>query len=112
MCNRCRHPTPKVNREGRCSPPPQGVLKINTDDSSRGNLGHAGIGGVGRDSFGDFQFIFSVYMGLHTNNLMEAQAILLALERTSKLGWRMIICESDSQVVVNLLNRRHLDGVS
>ncbi|XP_057832730.2 uncharacterized protein LOC131043536 [Cryptomeria japonica] len=82
------------------------------DGSSRGNPGHAGIGGVGRDSSTVVQFILSVYMGLHTNNLMEAQAILLALEYASKLGWRRIICEFDSQVVVNLLNRRHLDEVS
>lgn len=30
--------------------PPLGVFKINTDGSSRGNPGHAGIGGVGCDS--------------------------------------------------------------
>ncbi|XP_059064386.1 uncharacterized protein LOC131856563 [Cryptomeria japonica] len=82
------------------------------DGSSCGNHSHAGIGGVGRDSSGDVQFIFFVYTGLHTNNLTEAQAILLALENASKLGWRIIICESDSQIVVNLLNRWHLDGVS
>lgn len=72
MRNRCRHPTSKVNREGRWSPPPQGVLKINTDGSSRGNPGHAGIGGVGQDSSGNVQFLLSVYKGLYTNNLMEA----------------------------------------
>ncbi|XP_059066372.1 uncharacterized protein LOC131857689 [Cryptomeria japonica] len=112
MRNRCRHPTPKVNREGRWSPPPLGVLKINSDGSSRGNPGHAGIGGVGRDSSGDVQFIFSEYKGLHTNNLMEAQAILVAMERASQLGWQRIICESDSQVVVNLLKRQYMDNVS
>ncbi|XP_057836070.2 uncharacterized protein LOC131046358 [Cryptomeria japonica] len=112
MRNRCRHPTPKVNREGRWSPPPLGVLKINSDGSSRGNPGHAGIGGVGRDSSGDVQFIFSEYKGLHTNNLMEAQAILVAMEWANQLGWRRIICESDSQVVVNLLKRQYMDNVS
>lgn len=53
MRNRCRHPTPKVNREGRWSPPPHGVLKINTDGSSRGNPGHVGIGGIRQDSSGE-----------------------------------------------------------
>lgn len=47
MHNKCRHPTPKVNRVGRWSPPPQGVLKINIDGSSHGNPSHASIGGVG-----------------------------------------------------------------
>lgn len=87
MRNRCRHPTPKVNREGRWTPPPLGVLKINSDGSSHGNLGHDGIGGVGRDSYGDVHFIFSMYKGLHTNNLMEAQAILAVVEWGGQLGW-------------------------
>ncbi|XP_059065899.1 uncharacterized protein LOC131857393 [Cryptomeria japonica] len=81
------------------------------DGSSNGNPGHSSIGSVGRDSYGDVQFILFVYMGIHTNNLMEARVILLALECASKLGWCRIICESDSQVVVSLLNRQHLDGV-
>lgn len=111
MCNRCRHPTLKVNIEGRWSPP-QGVLKINMNDPSHGNPGHAGIDVVGQYISRDFYFILSIYMGLHTNNLMEARAILLALECASKLRWHRIIWESDSQVVVNLLNRWHLYGVS
>ena len=96
-----------VNREGHWTPPAVGVLKINTDGSSRGNPGPAGIGGVARDSSGDIQFFFSIYKGYHTNNLMEALAILVAVEQCCQCGWRRIICETDSQVVVNLLNKRN-----
>ena len=59
---------------------PQGILKINTDGSSKGNPTPAGIGGVGRDSKGDVQFVVSIYKGHHTNNLMEAIAILYAMK--------------------------------
>lgn len=34
----------KIHREGRWIPPPEGVLKVNMDGSSRGNPGHARIG--------------------------------------------------------------------
>ena len=49
----CQHPLRKINRVGRWSAPLQGVLKINMDGFSKGNLGPVGIGGVGRDSKGD-----------------------------------------------------------
>ena len=80
--------------------PPQGILKINTDGSSKGNPSPAGIGGVGRDSKGDIQFVFCIYKFLHTNNLMEAIAILYVVKNVCDLGWRRLICEFDSQVVI------------
>lgn len=76
--------------------PTLGELKINTDGSSRGNPGHVGVGGVGRDSLGVVVFFFSMYRGLQTNNLMEASVILMAKERAVGLGWWQIVCESDS----------------
>ena len=62
----------QVNRDGHWTPPPCGVLKINTDGSSRGNPGSAGIGGVARCSSGNVKFFFSIHKGEYTNNLMEA----------------------------------------
>ena len=69
-----------VNRDGHWTPPPCGVLKINTDGSSRGNPGPASIGGVVHCSSGDVKFFFSFHKGAYTNNLMEAQAILYVVE--------------------------------
>lgn len=45
------------------------------------------MGGIGRDSSGVVIFFFSMYRGLHSNNLMEAIAILLAVEWEIGLGW-------------------------
>ena len=45
-----------VCRDGQWSPPLAGILKINTDGSSRGNPGHAGIGAIGRGSDGSAIF--------------------------------------------------------
>lgn len=56
-----------------------GILKINTDGSSRGNPRHAGIGGIGRGDDGCAVFFFSIYIGQHSNNLMEALAIKIVM---------------------------------
>lgn len=68
-----------MNLEGHWTPP-NGVLKINNDGSSRGNLGSADIGGVARCNFGEVKFFFLVHKSDHTNSLMEAQAILYVVE--------------------------------
>ena len=64
-----------------------GILKINTDGSSRGNPSHAGIGAIGRGSDGGLIFLLSSYKGQHSNNMMEALAIKVAIERGCSLGW-------------------------
>ena len=43
---------------------------------------------------------------------MEALAIKVGIERGCSLGWRKIICESDSQIVVDMLNNQKLEDVS
>ena len=93
-------------------PPLIGFLKINTDGSSRGNPGHAGIGAIGRGNDGEVVFLLSSYKGQHSNNLMEALAIKDAIERGCSLGWRKIICESNSQIVVDMLNNQRLEDAS
>ena len=93
---RRRHEKQKIDRVGRWQPPSYGVLKINTDGSSRGNLGPSGIGGIGRDAMGRMIFIFLIYDGIQTINLVEGLVILAALEKAHALGWRRIICEFDS----------------
>lgn len=102
----------KVMRVGKWFPPPVGILKINTDGSSKGNPGPARIGGVGRDSTGSVVFLFSSYEGTKTVNLMEGLAIFSALEQAYALGWRKVICESDSQVLVNFFKDRKVADVS
>ena len=96
----------------RYSPPPTGILKINTDGSSQGNLDHASIGAIGRGDDGDAIFLLFVYKGQHSNNLMEALAIKVAIEHGCTLGWWKIICESDSQIIVDMLNNQRLEDVS
>ena len=85
----------KVCRVGRWRPPLGDILKINTDGSSRGNPGQASVGGVGRDTNGNVIFMFSIHKGVHSNNVMM---------QACSLGWRKIVCELDSQIVVDMIN--------
>jgi ribonuclease HI len=51
---------------------------------------------IGRGNDESEVFIISSYRGQHSNNLMEALAIKMAMERGCSLGWKKIICDSDS----------------
>ena len=86
----------KVQMMGRRLPPLVGFLKINTNDFSRGNPGPVEIGGISRDSFRLVLFIFSANKGVQIVNRMEGLAILYALKWAYALGWRKVICESNS----------------
>lgn len=109
---RSRYEKQKIDRVGKWQLPPHGVLKINTDGSSRGNPGPVGIGGIGRDSLGSVIFLFSIYEGVQTINLVEGLAILAALEKAHSMGWRRVVCESNSQVLINLIIERKVENVS
>ena len=43
---------------------------------------------------------------------MDALAIKIAIERGCSLGWKRIICESDSHIVVDILNSQNLENDS
>ena len=57
-------------------------------------------------------FIFLANKGVQTVNRMEGLAILYAFKQENALGWRKVICEADSQVLVNLLVGRKYSRVS
>ena len=57
-------------------------------------------------------FLLSIYKGNYSNNIMEDLAIKDGIEHGCLLGWRKIICESDSQIVVDMLNNQKLEDVS
>lgn len=76
------------------------------------NLGHVGIGAIGRGDDGGVVFLFSAYKGQHSNNLMEALAIKVGIECGISLGWQKIICDSDSQIFVDMLNNQRVEDFS
>ncbi|KAF7808414.1 Retrovirus-related Pol polyprotein from transposon TNT 1-94 [Senna tora] len=83
--------------------PDQGYIKLNTDGSSIGNLGPAGMGGLFSDSNGEWLCGFSGLIGKQTNMSAELMAIkhglLLGLQR----GFGKLMVEVDCLEAINLI---------
>ena len=78
-----------------------------TDGASRGNPGPAAIGAVIRDSKGVVLARISRRIGKTTNNQAEYHAVIAALSNSkiTSVDESIDIC-SDSQLIINQLNRR------
>lgn len=70
-------------------------------------MGIARIGSVGWDNIGLVQFLFSIYLRVHSNNYRKAWMILRDLEKAYEMGWRRVIYETDFMILVSLLNKRN-----
>ena len=83
-------------------------LNVFTDGGSRGNPGNAGIGGVVYTPDKAVLFEFSKYIGIATNNEAEYTALLTVLEWVSKnkMGVDRVVCNIDSKLVVEQMNRK------
>ncbi|MEK7166962.1 MAG: ribonuclease HI family protein [Patescibacteria group bacterium] len=79
--------------------------KIYTDGGARGNPGPGGIGVVIK--YNDKILEFSKFIGNSTNNQAEYKAVILALEEAKKLKIQEIDFYSDSELIVNQLNRKY-----
>ncbi|GLJ48173.1 hypothetical protein SUGI_1017200 [Cryptomeria japonica] len=51
-----------------------------------------------------FASFFSMAMGTDSNNYMEARNICIALKKASEKKLKKIICETDSLIIITLLN--------
>jgi len=58
---------------------------IHTDGGARGNPGPAGAGAMIRDELGNSVANVSKFLGTHTNNFAEYEAVILGLEALKKL---------------------------
>lgn len=79
-------------------------LILKTDGASRGNPGHAGIGGQILSAKGDSLLTFSEYIGTTTNNVAEYRALIFGLEGALSLEGSTILVRLDSELLVRQLN--------
>lgn len=63
----------------RWCPGPLPLITINTDESSKGNPGISGAGGLARTDAGDWPRGFSLKLGITNNNTAELWGIRTAL---------------------------------
>lgn len=79
---------------------------IHADGGSRGNPGPSGAGAMIRDELGNSVASVSQFLGLHTNNFSEYEAVILAFEALVKLvpvkkrGATEVVVKMDSELVV------------
>ncbi|KAF9596172.1 hypothetical protein IFM89_007490 [Coptis chinensis] len=77
--------------------PNANVTKVNTDGAAKNNHGEIGVGAVGRNSNGEFVFVYSRNIGIATNYMAEYTAILEGMEIAFSKGRASIWVESDSK---------------
>ncbi|MBI2996100.1 MAG: ribonuclease HI family protein [Candidatus Melainabacteria bacterium] len=82
------------------------MITINIDGASRGNPGPASIGIA---FYKDKELIeeMSEHIGICTNNFAEYTALIRALETSLNKGFDTIEVRSDSELVVNQINKRY-----
>jgi ribonuclease HI len=76
---------------------------IYTDGAARGNPGESGAGVVLKTPEGEEVGRFGRYLGKHTNNYAEYQALLLGLHHAREFGACDITILSDSELLVRQL---------
>ena len=79
---------------------------LRTDGGSRGNPGPAGAGFViERDS--EIVCRGGRFLGSHTNNVAEYEALIWGLENVAALGHREVTVYADSELLVKQLNGQY-----
>ncbi|KAK6780036.1 hypothetical protein RDI58_022220 [Solanum bulbocastanum] len=81
--------------------PPKNWVKLNTDGSALDNPGKLGAGGIIRDHRGEIILAFSTPMGEGTNNQAEIGAAIFGMTWLIQLGYRNVLLEVDSQLLVD-----------
>ncbi|KAF5475017.1 hypothetical protein F2P56_006866, partial [Juglans regia] len=71
--------------------PSRGLLKLNVDDGSNGNLGPSGGGGIIPDNRGCASAGFAHYYGTSTNSFVEGRPLLDGLRLVQQLDVRNLV---------------------
>ncbi|XP_075086336.1 uncharacterized protein LOC142169040 [Nicotiana tabacum] len=79
--------------------PCHGWYKCNTDGASKGNPGPSSLGFCARDDEGDAVYARAVDLGVTTNVVAAAKAILQGLEYYVEHDFHPLILETDSLVI-------------
>ncbi|XP_075087987.1 uncharacterized protein LOC142169942 [Nicotiana tabacum] len=85
--------------------PFHGWYKCNTDGASKGNPGPSSLGFCVRDDEGDVVYARAVDLGVTTNVVAEAKAILQGLEYCVEHDLHPLILETDSLVMKKAIER-------
>jgi ribonuclease HI len=82
-------------------------LMIYSDGGARGNPGPAAIAFIALNDKGETVKADSRFIGVHTNNQAEYEALLMALKFALDQKIHEVICHLDSELVVKQLNGQY-----
>jgi lactoylglutathione lyase len=82
-------------------------LKTYSDGGARGNPGPAAGAFLALNEQGQIVKSDSRFMGVHTNNQAEYEALLMALQFAVDVGVEEVVCHLDSELVVKQLNGQY-----
>lgn len=82
-------------------------LKTYSDGGARGNPGPAAIAFLALNEQGQIVKTDSRFIGVHTNNQAEYEALLMALQFADNAGVEEVVCHLDSELVVKQVNRQY-----
>jgi len=77
----------------------ENCIHIAIDGACKGNPGPAGIGVLMTDSDGQVVAKIARSIGITTNNVAEYEALLTGLREASKMGYRKVSVQTDSQLL-------------
>lgn len=80
---------------------------MHIDGGARGNPGPAGAGVVIKDDSGKRLHEVGYFLGRHTNNAAEYQALILGLKRAVRLADPHVLVYSDSELLVHQITGRY-----
>lgn len=86
------------------SPRPPIWIKVNVDDAVTSTSSLAGCGGVIRDSCGTWIVGFSQNLGICSVHEAEEWAVLKGLQFVWDMGFKNVILESDSKLIIDRLH--------
>lgn len=82
-------------------------LQIFSDGGARGNPGPAAVAFIALNERGETVKADTRFIGIHTNNQAEYEALLMALKFAAEQGAQEIVCHLDSELVVKQLNGKY-----
>ena len=82
-------------------------LLIFSEGGARGNPGPAAVAFIALTETGEFVKADSQFIGIHTNNQAEYEALMMALKFAIDQKVQEVVCHLDSELVAKQLNREY-----
>ncbi|XP_027067716.1 uncharacterized protein [Coffea arabica] len=100
--------TAHSSNRGKWSPPPGGLIKINTDAAFSQNMRRTGMGAVARNAKGKLMKVWArAAYKTSEPQVEEAAAIRMGKQMAHEASWRAVEFQSDCKEVVDRINKEN-----